>query len=68
MNNFLRKQGRLMAEDVALSTIAQDVGTPVYVYSAAAFTKHYTAFFAAAQDIDHLIAYSVNWTNFSNFG
>lgn len=48
-----------MAEDVALSTIAQDTGTPVYVYSAAAFTKHYTAFSAAAQDINHLIAYSV---------
>ena len=59
MNHFQQKQGQLWAEDVPLSDIAQNVGTPVYVYSAATFTRHYNAFSKAAAGIDHLIAYSV---------
>ncbi len=59
MNHFQQKHRQLYAEDIPLSVIAKDVGTPVYVYSAATFTRHYTAFSSAAQDLDHLIAYSV---------
>jgi len=59
MNHFHQKQGQLWAEDVPLSAIAQTVGTPIYVYSAATFTRHYNAFSKAATGIDHLIAYSV---------
>ena len=59
MNYFQNNNGQLCAENVALSTIAREVGTPVYVYSAATFTRHYLAFANAAKDLDHLIAYSV---------
>jgi diaminopimelate decarboxylase len=44
MNAFTYKNGELHAEGVALSAIAADVGTPVYVYSAAAMTDAYRRF------------------------
>ncbi len=59
MNHFEIKNGALCAEDVPLSKIAEDIGTPVYVYSAATFTRHYHAFADACKDMDSLIAYSV---------
>lgn len=40
MDHFNRKNGVLHAEDVAISTIAADVGTPVYVYSTATLERH----------------------------
>lgn len=59
MNYFRNKNGEVWAEDIPLSTIAHDVGTPAYVYSAATLTQQYTAFANAVKEIDHLIAYSV---------
>ena len=59
MENFVYKNGHLSAENVQLTAIAEQVGTPVYVYSANAFTKNFQAFSQACQDIDALIAYSV---------
>ncbi|MCF6220641.1 MAG: diaminopimelate decarboxylase [Robiginitomaculum sp.] len=59
MNHFQYKQGQLWAENVPLVEIAQSVGTPVYVYSAATFTRHFNAFTNASAGMDHLIAYSV---------
>jgi diaminopimelate decarboxylase len=44
MNAFTYKNGELHAEGVALSAIAAGVGTPVYVYSAAAMTDAYRRF------------------------
>ncbi|MGY4394928.1 diaminopimelate decarboxylase [Sphingomonas sp. UYAg733] len=44
MDNFTPVNGALHAEGVALSTIAAAVGTPVYVYSTAAFQRHARAF------------------------
>ncbi len=44
MNAFPYKNGELYAEDVALSAIAADVGTPVYVYSVAVMTDAYRLF------------------------
>lgn len=59
MNHFLYKNGELYGEDIPLTQIAREVGTPVYVYSAATFTRHYRAFPKAVKGIDHLVAYSV---------
>ncbi|HHL42091.1 MAG TPA: diaminopimelate decarboxylase, partial [Hellea balneolensis] len=59
MNHFAYKNGVLCAEDVPLSRIAKDVGTPVYIYSAATLTRHYHAFSDAAAGFEHLVAYSV---------
>lgn len=40
MDHFALKQGELHAEDVPLSRIAAEVGTPVYVYSRATLERH----------------------------
>ncbi len=44
MTAFTYKNGELYAEGVALSAIAGDVGTPVYVYSVAAMADAYRRF------------------------
>ncbi len=59
MRHFSPSDGQMMAEQVSLSTIADQVGTPAYVYSAATFTRHYRVFEAAVSGMDSLIAYSV---------
>ena len=47
MNAFTYKNGELHAEGVALSAVAADVVTPVYVYSVAAMTDAYRRFIEA---------------------
>jgi diaminopimelate decarboxylase len=42
LNHFDLIDGQLHAEGVALSAIAEAVGTPVYVYSSATLTRHYS--------------------------
>ena len=59
MRHFDFKDGEMFAEDVALRDIAQEVGTPCYVYSSATFERHYTVFAESFQGIDALVAYSV---------
>jgi len=49
----------MFAEDVALREIADNVGTPCYVYSTATFERHYTVFADSFKGIDALVAYSV---------
>jgi diaminopimelate decarboxylase len=58
MNHFDWREGKLHAENVALERLAEEAGTPVYVYSTAALEHHYRVF-AAAFPSDALIAYSV---------
>lgn len=59
MRHFAYKDGEMFAEDVSLREIAEKVGTPVYVYSAATFTRHYNVFADAFKGRKTLIAYSV---------
>jgi len=59
MRHFDFKDGEMFAEDVALREIAQEVGTPCYVYSTATFERHYNVFADSFQGIDALVAYSV---------
>ena len=47
MDHFDSKAGVLHCENVSLETIAQDVGTPVYVYSTATLRRHARVFRAA---------------------
>ncbi len=58
MNHFTYDDGRLRAEDVDLAQLAEEVGTPAYVYSTATLERHYRVF-AEAFPADALIAYSV---------
>jgi diaminopimelate decarboxylase len=41
VNHFELKGGELACEDVPLASIAEAVGTPVYVYSSATLERHY---------------------------
>ncbi|MFD1880175.1 diaminopimelate decarboxylase [Paracoccus pacificus] len=59
MDHFNYRDGRLFAEDVDLTRIAEAVGTPVYVYSAATLTRHFGQFQKALDWADHLICYAV---------
>ena len=59
MNHFEYRDGALFCEDVALSAIAAQVGTPCYVYSHATLERHFTVFDQAFSAVPHLVCYSV---------
>ncbi|MGC6399766.1 diaminopimelate decarboxylase [Sphingomonas sp. FW199] len=44
MDHFTYRDGELFAEDIPLSRIAAEVGTPCYVYSQATFERHAQVF------------------------
>lgn len=52
MDHFDLRDGMLHAEDVPLSRIAADVGTPVYVYSRATLQRHARVFREALSALD----------------
>ena len=54
-----RGQSTLHCEDVALTKLAADYGTPLYVYSATMIRERYDAFDRAFRGLPHLICYSV---------
>jgi len=51
--------GQLMAEQVPVTDIAAQFGTPAYVYSRATIERHWRAFDDALGDHPHLICYAV---------
>jgi len=59
MDYFNYKKGRLFAENVDVETIADKLGTPVYVYSKATFLDHLKKIQNAYKDIDTTVCYSV---------
>ena len=59
MSIFSRHDGELCVESVPLSRIAEEFGTPCYVYSHAALTAAYQGFEQAFAGCDHLICYAV---------
>ena len=59
MNAPHRIDGRLHLEGVALDTLAERYGTPLYVYSRAALEAAYHAYEEALATTPHLICYAV---------
>ena len=59
MHSFRYTQGELFAENVSLQSLAEQHGTPLYVYSKATITGHFTRLDAALGQLDHLICYAV---------
>jgi len=70
VHSFHYREGKLHCEDVDLARVAQEFGTPLYVYSAGTILDHYRrldAAFAAGRirpsgglaPLDHLICYAV---------
>ncbi|MGM0593701.1 MAG: diaminopimelate decarboxylase [Pseudomonadota bacterium] len=59
MDYFNYHDGRLSAEQVDLAGLAEQYGTPAYVYSRATIERHWRAFDAALSGVDHLVCYAV---------
>ena len=57
--HFHTRDGRLHAEDVALDTLAEAVGTPFYCYSSGALETAYGAFARAVSDLPALVCYAL---------
>jgi diaminopimelate decarboxylase len=56
---FVRREGQLFAEDVALADVAASAGTPVYVYSATALVQRWEALDRSFARVSHRICYSL---------
>jgi diaminopimelate decarboxylase len=56
---FNHKNTSLYAEDSKVSDIANDHGTPLYIYSRATIERHWKAFDNAAGDRPHIVCYAV---------
>ena len=59
MNAFNYRDGELFAEGVALSAIAEQFGTPTYVYSRAHIEAQYRSYTDALQGAEHLVCFAV---------
>ena len=59
MDHFDYQADQLFAEDVALSDIAQQIGSPTYVYSRATIERHWRAFDDAFAGLPHCVCYAV---------
>src|SRR5262245_24072257 len=59
MASFEYRNNEMYCEGVALSAIADAVGTPVYVYSRSEIERAYRAFDDALAGIPHEICYAV---------
>ncbi len=59
MNHFHYLQKALYCEDVPVSKIARDVGTPVYIYSDATLRRHFDVFDSAFKGVKHLTCFSM---------
>ncbi|MBL4743132.1 MAG: diaminopimelate decarboxylase [Cycloclasticus sp.] len=59
MDYFQYRGHQLFAEDVDVQSIAEQYGTPVYIYSRATLERHWLAFDQAFEGRPHLICYAV---------
>lgn len=56
---FNYQDGELFAENVAVSDLADQFGSPLYIYSRKAFSDHYLAYADALKGKDALVCYAV---------
>lgn len=59
MDFFQYKNNQLYAEDLPVAQLAQEFGTPLYIYSKATLERHWHAFDNAFGDHPHLICFAV---------
>ncbi|MDX1564451.1 MAG: diaminopimelate decarboxylase, partial [Phycisphaeraceae bacterium] len=59
MDWFTYQNGRLFCEQTAATDLAEQFGTPLYVYSAQTFRHHYDLITKAFGPLDPLICYSI---------
>ncbi len=58
MHSFHYQNGSLHCEGVDLDALAEQHGTPLYVYSQATIVDHFTRLDAAMSELDHLVCYA----------
>ena len=58
MHHFHYKRGALAAEEVPISEIIRQAGTPCYIYSQATLEHHFKVFDQAFSKIPHLTCYA----------
>ena len=59
MHHFQYKNNEMFCEDVPITRIAREVGTPFYLYSEATLKRHFEAFDKAFAGTDHLTCFAV---------
>ncbi len=59
MNHFVYQNDDLYCEDVSVAYIAEQIGTPFYLYSYSTIKRHFMVFEDAFTDLDHLTCFSV---------
>ncbi|NIY73591.1 diaminopimelate decarboxylase [Marivivens donghaensis] len=59
MDHFIYQNGVLHAEDVAITDIAKEVGTPFYVYSKATLLRHFQVFDESLEGMEHLVCFAM---------
>ena len=59
MDNFAYRSGVLHCEDVDLTALAGELGTPLYVYSTATLRHHYTAMAKAFAPLNATICFAI---------
>ena len=58
MHHFKYQNNELYCEDVPVRIIAEDIGTPFYLYSHATLKRHYQIFYEAFEGLDRLVCFS----------
>ncbi len=59
MHDFQYREGELYCEDVPVSRIAKEVGTPCYIYSHATLVRHFHAYDSAFSNVPHVVAFAM---------
>ena len=59
MHHFEYKDGELHAENVSLTRLAEEVGTPFYAYSHETLSRHFRVFDEAFSSVPHLICFAM---------
>ncbi|MBM3618670.1 MAG: diaminopimelate decarboxylase [Alphaproteobacteria bacterium] len=59
MDHFQYRDGVLFAEDVNIPALAEQVGTPFYVYSTATLRRHFEVFAAPFKHMPHKVCFAV---------
>jgi diaminopimelate decarboxylase len=59
MHLFQYRGEELFAEDLAITTLAETYGTPLYIYSYNTLLRHFRAYTSAFQDYPHIICFAL---------
>jgi diaminopimelate decarboxylase len=59
MNDFIYKEQQLWCENVPVNKIAEEVGTPFYLYSYSTLRNHFRVFTEAFADVPHIVCFAV---------